>query len=99
MAFAAFTALVPGPPAAPAVGTGPDAEDTAPVSVPVTTFGIFHQFMQALQQHVAGVQMGGKRCIYAVMRRGPDVGPDAFLPKYGITVGEFAALKVLDRAT
>jgi hypothetical protein len=58
-------------------------------------FGIHHAFNVACGQYVEGMQVRDKRCIYGTMRKEPPVHPDSFLPKYGMTVGEFTTFNVL----
>jgi hypothetical protein len=89
------------------VGTGPGAaidvqeDDTAVYKDDVKgdsavhVYDIYHGFMQRLAAHAGAVRMGAKRSIYGIMRAEPAAATDAFLPRYGMTMGEFATLYLM----
>ncbi len=60
-----------------------------------TVFGIHHGFVMQMAQYVETTGMGAKRCMFSAMRRQPEASADTFLPRYGLTVGEFASLLVM----
>ena len=60
-----------------------------------TNLGIYFTFIRACASSVGRMQVRHKRRIYNNMRKPPDMHPDSFLPKYGLTVGEFSTFDVL----
>jgi hypothetical protein len=58
------------------------------------TFAPYYEYTQALDARVREIGVRIKREIFAAMRQA-SVTPDTFLPKLGITMGEFTVWQVL----
>jgi hypothetical protein len=79
----------------PACIVAADAADGGDQTPHLSTFSIFHKFQCALATYVQTMEVRDKRYVFAKMRDLPDVQPSSFLPKYGVTVGEFTTMTVL----
>lgn len=58
------------------------------------TFAPNHEYNRAIAELVAGMSVRDKREIFAAMRQ-PNIAPDTFLPRHGISVAELTVMQVL----
>ncbi len=63
---------------------------------PPSTFAPHHQYTLGVARRVLELRVRDKRNIYVAMRQQPPVNPNAFLPHYGLSAGEFAVWQILN---
>lgn len=76
----------------------PSSDDTVGPDIvePPSTFAPHHQYTLGIARRVLELRVRDKRNIYVAMRQQPPVNPNAFLPHYGLSAGEFAVWQILN---